>query len=224
METRDAATATVRFAYRNGALKFPDFYSRYLKAESGDPDAAAAGLQPVPQRTRPGGSHRTYPLDSRVLAELAALTDPVARCVHAGQITADADNQQETARVARLRALACAHLTYDASQVACYSRFGMQRRVFADAIKSLGADIPDFGSQDKAFAEADRQNLAYEAQRSRAETARLVRDAEIRFVTNGAYGEEHRAGNAWIATQIGQSTARIAQVRNTSAPKSRKAA
>lgn len=66
---------------------------------------------------------------------------------------------------------------------------------------------------DAALAEADAWHARYEAARSTAETARLVRDREIRALTEGEYGK--RVSNADLARLTGPtfSSVRIAQVR-----------
>jgi hypothetical protein len=65
---------------------------------------------------------------------------------------------------------------------------------------------------DAALAEADAWHARYEAARSAAGTARLVRDREIRALTEGEYGK--RVPNAELARLTRNFSSRIAQIRN----------
>jgi hypothetical protein len=212
------AAQQLRQAYATGQLTIDELRDRLtaaLRAEPGDLACLTEGLPPPAPRLGPRGgpSRRAFPLDMALLSRLAAITDPEARYRKAAAETDAAAARQETARQHRMLALVTAHVRDGISQVDCYSVYGGKsaRRPFHQAVRQAPADLPDYGGAGEAMAEALRWQARYETARSTAETARMVRDREIRALTKGDYGPP--VSNAALARDAGYSTSLIAQIR-----------
>lgn len=215
------AAQQLRQAYATGQLTIDELRDRLtaaLRAEPGELARLTEGLPPAAPRLGPRGgpSRRAFPLDMALLSRLAAITDPEdpeARYRAAAAVTDAAAARQETARQHRMLALVTAHVRDGIPQVDCYSVYGGKsaRRPFHQAVRQAPADLPDYGGAGEAMAEALRWQARYEAARSTAETARMVRDREIRALTKGDYGPP--VSNATLARDAGYSTALIAQIR-----------
>lgn len=204
------AVQRLRYAYKTGHLGFDAFLERLTELDS-NPGADVSDLPALPVPLRRGGAPTPRPLDRRLLAMLARIGDPVQRCLHAGAAADLADEQYEPARIARITALVALHVHYGVPMAQCYTPFGILRRPFEQARNRAPADLPDYGSEENAWQTARTQHKVYEAARSRGDTGRLVRDVEVRALTDGKYGP--KVSNADLARELKTSTARIAQIR-----------
>jgi hypothetical protein len=209
---RDSAVQRLRLAYAAGKIRIKDLHQR-LEDLAGDPGPdtvrhVMTGVPAAPPNLRVAGSHKTYPLDAGVVDQLALITDPVERTVDAAQLAEQYAGEQETARKARNDALVSAHVRYGLPQAACYEPFGILRRPFRTAVRRAPAVLPDYGSAERSLEVAGLYNAQYEAARSKAETARLVRDVGIRTLIDGS-----EVTSAGMARALGMTTARIAQIR-----------
>jgi hypothetical protein len=204
-----AAVARLRHAYTAGQLGFAAFAERLAQADT-DPSADVSDLpQPGPRRP---GTPLPRPLDRSVLATLAKMSDPVQRCLHAGAVAKMAETEMETARLARNTALVCLHIRHSVPQAQCYEPYGIGRRLFRQAVANSPATLPKYGAG-QAREVAARQHAVYERERGRADTGRMVRDAEVRALTRGDYGVD--VAPVDLARQLHTSRARMSQVRST---------
>lgn len=212
---REPALHALRRALDTGVISITAFRdaSRAVTAATSPSEVAAVtgNLPPAAPPVRRGGTHKPYPLDHTVLDELAAIPEPVDRCLRAGEIAHEADAVLTEARTRRIEALITAHVRFGVPMANCYRPYGILRRPFRNAIRHAPANLPAFTSADHAFTVAREWHRQYEAARSRVETARLIRDVEVRALTGGRYGT--RISNAYLAAEMRQTTARIAQIR-----------
>lgn len=209
---RDTAALRLRLAYAAGMIYLRDLHKR-LETLAGDPDDVTvarltAGLPAATSHRDVAGSHKLYPLDIAVLDELVTVADPVARVKHAAVLGEAYADEQEKARVAQNAALVAAHVRYQVPQATCYEAVGMLRRPFRAAVRRRPSVLPDYGSGEACLAAGVEQRDLYVAARSKAETARLVRDAGIRTLIDGV-----TITNAGLARQLEMTTARIAQIK-----------
>jgi hypothetical protein len=301
------AVPRLRYAYATGLLTIGELRDALRTGRRNDPGELARlieGLPEPPPRQGPRGGplHRSYPMDMTTLRRLAAITDPLRRCVTAAAKADAAKAEQETARQHRDLALVAAHVRYGVSQRRCYDPYGgiSARRPYRHALRQEPANLPRYEellprlqkaadpaavaaardelkevrgelektswsspqferlaeraaelstvvaaasdsslakqvawiqerillvSQDEdvakaepggipAIAFADYWHARYEAARSTAETARLVRDRLVRELTDDAHGSP-QVINAELARLTGYSSARIAQIRTS---------
>jgi hypothetical protein len=206
------AAARLRLAFASGALPVTSFRDLLYQVLDGNSDviAGVAGTMPAAVPRAPGpGVRRLLPVDTGTLARLAAIADPAERCRRAAVETAAATREQKTAQQLRLQALVTAHVRYGGTQASCYRPYGIIRHVYEKALRQSPVTLPDFGGPEATFSEAAYWDREYQAARARAQTARLVRDAEIRALRSGRYGTE--VTGTELARLTGHSTALIAQ-------------
>lgn len=206
------AAERLRLAFASGALpvtRFRDLLYQVLARNAGVIAEVTATMPAPPRRPRGPGVHRLLPVDTGTLARLAAVDDPAERCRRAAGEAAAAAREQQTAQQLRLQALVTAHVRYGLTQASCYRPYGIIRHVYEKALRQSPVTLPDFGGPAATLSEAGYRDREYQAARARAQTARLVRDAEIRALRSGRYGT--RVTGTELARITGHSTALIAQ-------------
>jgi hypothetical protein len=206
------AAARLRLAFASGELPVAGFRDLLYQVLAGNSDVIAevAGTMPAAVLRAPGaGVRRLLPVDTGTLARLASVADPEERCRRAAEETAAAGREQKAAQQLRLQALVTAHVRYGVTQASCYRPYGIIRHVYEKALRQSPVTLPDFGGPAATFSEAGYWDREYQAARGRAQTARLVRDAEIRALRSGRYGT--RVTGTELARLTGHSTAFIAQ-------------